>query len=159
METIERERRQVMDKNISEIYNFIQDLSWYFGNQGFDGTCCGDLTLVEYMTLKKIQDNKECAIQEIGNALNITKSGTSKIIDRLENKGYVIKKKAPIDGRVCCVAPTEKGLKAIKGISVVYTSYLDEALKTYNAKEIDDMKNIMQNLLASVQKQGFIKMK
>lgn len=24
-----------MDKNISDVYNLIQELSWYLGNQGF----------------------------------------------------------------------------------------------------------------------------
>lgn len=38
--------------------NLIQDLSWYFGNQGFDGEFCEDLSLVEYMTLKKFAKQK-----------------------------------------------------------------------------------------------------
>jgi len=47
-----------MNKNIPEIYKLIQELSWYFGNQGFNGECCGDLSLVEFMAVKKCMSKK-----------------------------------------------------------------------------------------------------
>ena len=71
-----------MNKNISGVYALIQELSWYFGNQGFNGECCEDLSLVEFMALKKVYEHDNITIQEIGKALNFTKSGASKIIDR-----------------------------------------------------------------------------
>lgn len=59
-----------MNKNISDIYNLIQELSWYFGNQGFGGECCEDLSLVEFMAVKKVHEKDYITIQEIRNVLN-----------------------------------------------------------------------------------------
>lgn len=146
-----------MNKSIPEIYNLIQELSWYFGNQGFNGECCGDLSLVEFMALKMVHDKNNCAIQEIGNALNITKSGASKIIDRLENKGYVLREQSPIDGRVCCVAIIAKGIDAITRIVELYTDYVGEMLKDFEPDSVDNVKNVLEVLVTSVRKQGFIK--
>lgn len=147
----------MLNKNISDIYNLIQELSWYFGNQGFNGDCCGDLSLVEFMALKKVYDKNNSTIQEIGNTLNITKSGASKIIDRLENKDYVLRVQSLIDGRVCCVAITDKGREAIKSIIERYTIYVGKMLEEIEPDAVNNIKNTLEVLLNSVQKQGFIK--
>lgn len=146
-----------MNKNTPAIYNLIQELSWYFGNQGFNGECCGDLSLVEFMALKKVHDTDNSTIQEIGNALNITKSGASKIIDRLENKNYVLREHSSIDGRVCCVAITDKGIDAITKIVKRYTDYVGEMLKDFKPIAVNNVKKALEELITSVQKQGFIK--
>lgn len=145
-----------MDKNIPEIYNLIQDLSWYFGNQGFDNECCEDLSLAEYMALKKVCENKNITILEIGAALNITKSGISKIIDRLEKKKYVLKRHSANDGRVCCVQPTEKGADAINKISNLYSQYLFDALSNEDSPSLENIKKVLKLVLEAVQKKGFL---
>lgn len=146
-----------MNKNISDVYNLIQELSWYFGNQGFSGECCGDLSLVEFMAVRKVYEKDDITIQEIGNVLNITKSGASKIIDRLENKGYVLRQHSSIDGRVCCVAITEKGAEAITKIVEHYTHHVGEMLKAVDPNAVDNIKNVLEVLVTSAHKQGFIK--
>lgn len=141
-----------MNKNIPDIYNLIQELAWHFGNHGFNGECCGDLSLVEFMGLKKIQGSNNITIQEIGNALSFTKSGASKIIDRLENKGYVKREISPIDGRVCCVNATTKGVEVIKSIIQEYSTYVDEMLKEFDAGTIENIKSVLEILTASARK-------
>lgn len=146
-----------MDKNIPDIHDLLQDLSWYFGNQGFDGECCEDLSLVEYMTLKKACDIQNITIQELGVSLNITKSGISKIIDRLEKKFYVFRHQSPSDGRVCCVLPTEKGNNAIHKISKRYSEYLHEILGEVSGKSLQNIKETLELLFKAIQDKGFIK--
>lgn len=146
-----------MNKNISEIYNLIQDLSWYFGNQGFDGECCEDLSLVEYMALKKVCGSQDITIQQIGATLNITKSGVSKVIDRLEEKNYVLREQSSKDGRVCCVAPTEKGVNAVKKISDRYSEYLMEVLDSVEHDSLVNIRDVMELLSKAIQKKGYIK--
>lgn len=145
-----------MNKNIPDIYNLIQELSWHFGNNGFNGECCGDLSLVEYMALKRVYENHEITIQEIGNTLNFTKSGASKIVDRLEDKGYVTRVQSAIDGRVCCVIVTAKGMEVTSKIMEKYAGYVEEMLKYSEPHTVDNVKNVLEILVTSVRKQGFI---
>ncbi|WP_213819036.1 MarR family winged helix-turn-helix transcriptional regulator [Garciella nitratireducens] len=146
-----------MDSNITEIYSLIQDLSWYFGNQGFDGECYEDLSLVEYMALKKVCGTKNITIQDIGVALNITKSGVSKVIDRLEEKNYVLRERSSEDGRVCCVQPTKRGLNAVKKISDQYSKYLMEALDSVQQDLLSNIKDVLELLYSSIREKGYIK--
>jgi len=146
-----------MDNNISKIYSLIQDLSWYFGNQGFDGECCEDLSLVEYMGLKKICENKDITIQEIGSALNITKSGISKVIDRLEEKNYAFRVQSSKDGRVYCVQPTEKGLNSVEKISDRYSEYLLEALNSVEHDSLANIRDVMELLYKAIREKGYIR--
>jgi len=146
-----------MKNNTYEIFDMIQELSWYFGNQGFDGECCGDLSLVEYMTLKRVHNNACASMQEIGNALNISKSSMSKIIDRIEHKGYVARKISPIDGRVCCVELTKNGVDIIQRITERYADYVGDMLKNSSSEEKDELKSALNLLLLAARDEGFIK--
>jgi len=145
-----------MNKNIPDIYNLLQEIAWHFGSHGFNGECCEDLSLVEFMALKKAYENNNFSIQEIGNALGFTKSGATRIIDRLENKGYVTREHSPIDGRVCCVTVTVKGTEAITKIMGEYTVYLEEVLKGLEPQMVDNIKDVLEVLVKSVNQQEFV---
>lgn len=145
-----------MNKNIPEIYNFLQEIAWHFGNHGFEGECCGDLSLVEFMALKAAYENNNLPIQEIGNAINFTKSGATRIIDRLENKGYVRRERSSTDGRVCCVPITDKGAEVITKIMDKKTRELDERLEGLDPEMLDNIKDVLELLLKTVQPQEFI---
>lgn len=141
-----------MNNNIPNIYNSILELAWHFGNHGFNGECCRDLSLVEFMALKKIKESDNITIQETGNALSFTKSGASKIIDRLETKGYVMREISPIDGRVCCVNATTKGIEVIKSIIEEYSVYVDEMLNEFDADTIENINSTLEILTTAAQK-------
>lgn len=145
-----------MNNNIPDVYNLIQELSWYFGNQGFNGECCEDLSLVEFMALKKVYEHDNITIQEIGRLLNCTKSGASKIIDRIETKGYVLREQSSVDGRICCVTITAQGLEIITKIVEKYTAYVGEMLKDRDSQTIESVKTALEILITSVRRQGFI---
>jgi DNA-binding MarR family transcriptional regulator len=53
-------------------------------------------------------------MQDIAKSAVVTKSGATRIICRLEEKGLVTREQDRKDGRVCCVTLTEKG-KCILG--------------------------------------------
>lgn len=145
-----------MNKKIAEIYNYLQELAWHFGNHGFEGECCEDLSLVEFMALKAAYEKNGLPMQEIGNAINFTKSGATRIIDRLENKGYVKRERSPLDGRVCCVPVTAKGAEIISKIMEEKTRDLGEQLKDLDPETLDHMKDILEILLQAMQPQEVI---
>lgn len=145
-----------MNKNIPDICNMLQEIAWHFGNNGLDGECCGDLSLVEFIALKKTYENNNLSIQDISTALNFTKSGGTRIIDRLENKGYAKRERSPIDGRVCCAAITVKGKEAIIEIMERYTVYIEDMLKDLEPQTVDNIKDALEVLVKSIHKQNFI---
>ncbi len=141
-----------MNSNIPDIYNLLQEIAWHFGNRGFDGNCCEDLSLVDFIALKKIYENPNASIQEIGKTLNFTKSGATRIIDRLEKKGYVARVRSTADGRVCCAPITGKGSEVIKRIIERNTCDLDEKLKDLDPEIFEEIKGVLEILLKAVQR-------
>jgi len=142
-----------MNSKISEIYDLLQELAWHFGNRGFDGQCCEDLSFVEFMALKKACDNNEASIQEIGAALNFSKSGATRIIDRLESKGYLVRQRSPVDGRICCVSLTNEGINTITRIMDRNATDLSQALIELEPGKIDQIQETLQILVRAIQRQ------
>lgn len=141
-----------MNEQIPDIYNSLQEIAWHFGSHGINGECCDDLSFVEFMALKNIYGNDDFSIQDIGNALNFTKSGATRIVNRLEKKGYVIRKNSPIDGRICCVPITAKGIEAISRIIGNYTTYLEDVLKDFEPQKVEYIRDALEMLVNAVQK-------
>jgi len=81
----------------------IKDIVWHFGAQGLDGQCCENLSAPEARALRLISGPQFCSMQEIARGLSFSKSGATRVIDRLEKMGLVKRKRSPEDGRVCCV--------------------------------------------------------
>jgi DNA-binding MarR family transcriptional regulator len=145
-----------MDKQFKNIYNLLQEIALHFGGHGINGECCDDLSFVEFMALKKVHGTNDFSIQEIGNSLGFTKSGGTRIVNRLEKKGYVLRKNSSIDGRVCCVAVTTKGMEAVSRIMEKYTDYLECVLKDLGPNEIKNIGKVLETLLVAVQKKEFL---
>lgn len=141
-----------MNNQIPGIYNSLQEIAWQFGSHGLNGECCEDLSFIEFMALKKVYENAEISVQEIGNYLNITKSGATKITNRLGQKGYVTKKTSAADGRVCCVCTTGKGTEVIKLIIGRYIDHLDQILKDMEPGTINEVKSVLKLLIDSMNK-------
>lgn len=63
----------------------------------------------EFIALDKVSTTSHCAVQDVGHSLGFTKSGATRIVNRLEKKGYVQKVKSHEDAMVCCVEITKSG--------------------------------------------------
>lgn len=141
-----------VEKQILDIYNSLQEIAWHFGDHGINGKCCEDLSFIEFMALKRVYENTDISIQEIGMNLNITKSGATKIINRLERKGYVIRKNSPIDGRVCCVGATESGVMVISKIMAKNTNHIKAILEELEPAVLQDITSALKILSDSTDK-------
>jgi len=92
--------------------------------------------LVEFMSLKIIYENGETSVQDVGKLLNYTKSGSTRIINRLEKKGYISKEKSSKDNRFCCIRSTVSGKEVIDNVTAEYTNHLSEKFESLSDVEI-----------------------
>ena len=56
-------------------------------------------------------------MQDIAKDLGFTKGGATRVVNRLEKKGYIRRQRSPEDGRVCCVDVTPQGSMLVKTVS------------------------------------------
>ncbi|NDV25073.1 MarR family winged helix-turn-helix transcriptional regulator [Desulfovibrio sp. JC010] len=113
----------------------VLEIAWHFSSCGVDGDCCEDLSFAEFRALQAAVVNRDCSVQKIGEFLGFTKSGATRIVNRLAKRGLVNKERSAADGRVCCVVPTEKGSSVYNDASVFSDSELQKALARLGESE------------------------
>ena len=116
------------DTNFIELSKALRKIVWQFGSKGVNGECCEDLSMSEFLALEKAADTWNCSVQTIGNQLGFTKSGATRIVNRLEKKGYIQKIRSHEDSRVCCVVLTENGREILETANRRYAEQLTEVL-------------------------------
>lgn len=132
-------------KNITEnISKTLREIAWKIGPRGIDGECCSDLTMPEYFSLEKISLSCDCSVQSIGEKLGFTKSGATRVVNRLEKKGYVIKKKSPSDGRLCCIELTDKGKFTLDMFNVFYLSKIEKGLEPLSENDLENFLKVLK---------------
>ena len=100
-----------------ELSELIREITWNFGARGLKGECCGDLSQPEYRALCLASERQQCSMQDIARELGFTKGGATRVVNRLEKKGYIQRQRSPEDGRVCCVKVTAPGSVLVKSVN------------------------------------------
>lgn len=124
-----------------QVSRALREIVWQFGPKGLDGRCCQDLSMPEYLALETAALTTDCPVQHVGAKLGFTKSGATRIVNRLEKKGYIRKCQSNEDGRICCVAPTEKGRQILVNESKVYMEKLEDVLNKTPEGQSDSIRN------------------
>ena len=78
-----------------------------------------DLTYTQYIALLVIFEEKEVSIKDLGEKLFLDSGTISPLIKKLENKGYIKKKRLSKDERIVKVTLTKEGEQLEKELRVV----------------------------------------
>jgi DNA-binding MarR family transcriptional regulator len=106
-----------------------------------------DLTIQQYNVLRILrgQHPKPCNLKCIKERMLDRMSDTSRIIDKLVNKGYAIRNECPDDRRSVNIVISDKGLVLLKELD-----FIDEAtkdiFKNLPAHQIELLNNLLDNL-------------
>ena len=68
-----------------------------------------DLTYTQYITMMALWENKSMNVRELGLALFLDSGTLTPVLKKLENKGYLERKRSKEDERNLIVSVTEKG--------------------------------------------------
>jgi DNA-binding MarR family transcriptional regulator len=82
-----------------------------------DEICCGNLTLQQFETLKRISTAARSTLGSVAQDLEIDLSTASRNLTRLEQQGHVSKVRDEADGRMVILRLTTKGKRALSTLS------------------------------------------
>jgi DNA-binding MarR family transcriptional regulator len=142
----------MMQTVISDISRSLIEIAWCFGPKGLNGECCENLTMPEFIALDKISTTTNCAVQAVGYSLGFTKSGATRIVNRLEKKGYVQKIKSHEDARICCVEITKSGERVLLSANSRYMEQFHIIVSKMSNHAMADVVNVL-TAMASAMKQ------
>jgi len=141
---------------LNQLVAHLHEIAWQFGPRGLNGECCGDLSMPEFRALKMVDANSACAVQDIGFALDFTKSGATRVIDRLEKKGYVLRERSENDGRIVYVKITPKGKDVLKRIDEEFRQKLQQLIAEMDPIVANALPNVLSHLVKTLRREFFI---
>jgi len=133
--------------DLQEIYKQIRKLAWEFGAKGFDKDCCKNLKMSEVITLEVINDKPNCSIKEINNSLGFTKSGATRVIERLLKFDLISKCISPEDKRVTCLQLTKEGKTLLEKVEAFYIDKLEVMLEPKSPlirQKVDELMTLIE---------------
>lgn len=115
-----------------ELTELLSDLAECGAAEDEERICCYDVSVSECRALQVLRDETAPAMQRLAGRLGVTKSGATRIVDRLERKGYARRERDAADGRVCCVTATSEGtalLRRIEGERIAHGQAIMEEIE------------------------------
>ncbi|MBA2881898.1 MarR family 2-MHQ and catechol resistance regulon transcriptional repressor [Desulfosalsimonas propionicica] len=134
----------------SEIGSTLATIAWHFGPRGLNGECCEDLSMPEFIALDKVSATRNCSVQEVGRSLGFSKSGATRVVNRLGKKGYIKKLKSREDGRVCCIEPTDKGREMLRMADLRYQQQFEALLSRFPSESRQKIKEVFFRVAGAV---------
>lgn len=118
-----------LDSQVQELTKLLYSLSDLLRHQEQEQLCCYDVTTSECRSLSYLkQAEHNVTMNELAERLYLTRSGATRVIDKLSNKGYVLRLTDSNDKRVCCIVLTQQGTELIDRIELEVIEYHQQIL-------------------------------
>ena len=92
-------------------------------------------------------------MNELASAIVLSRSGLTRLVDRLEAEGLLTRERSASDRRGAFAVLTEKGVEAMRGAWPVYAHGIDEHFARYlSDEEVGMITGVFQRVLAAVGK-------
>ena len=106
-----------------------------------------DLTYAQSQVLFYVADHAGCHMGDVGKAFGVTLPAVTHIIDRLEQKQFVVRGSHPGDRRVYVLEATPQGKALVEELHAMQLRVVDDVLARMSAK---DRGRVIKGLVALV---------
>ncbi|MGH7277710.1 MAG: MarR family winged helix-turn-helix transcriptional regulator [Candidatus Rokuibacteriota bacterium] len=106
-----------------------------------------DLTFAQSQVLFYVDDHPGCHMGDVAKAFGVTLPAVTHIIDRLEEKQFVVRGDHPADRRVYLLEPTRQGKALVQELHAMQMRGLEDVLRRMAA---DDRQRVLRGLEALV---------
>jgi len=119
----------------STIIHDLLDIAWFLRPHGQDDPCCGELSAAEARALATASTGDCRTVQDIAGSLGVTRSGATRVVDRLEKRGLANRCCSSVDRRCTCVEVTPTGHEAIAVAAQAFSTRLEAILAPLDAAQ------------------------
>jgi MarR family transcriptional regulator, organic hydroperoxide resistance regulator len=122
------------------------DIAWFVRPHGLNDPRCGDLAAAEMRALSTAAAGDCRTLQDIAHSLGVTRSGATRVVDRLELRGLARRCCSSLDRRSTCVELTAAGRAALAAASRRFEVVLDDVLAPLCPYEQRDIRRALDLL-------------
>jgi len=105
-----------------------------------------DLTLEQFHLLKNMPEDTGLSQRELGEVANKKAANMTRILDRLENKGLMVRRDNPEDRRAALVFLTEKGRDLITKVHGGFEDVSNRLVLGTSEKEQETTRHVLQKI-------------
>lgn len=98
-----------LDADTAALHAVLGELKRIFRFSDRDQICCHDISVTQCWALEALQRRGSHSLNELAAELYLDKSTTSRVVDALERKGYVRRRRHAEDGRAVVLEATSAG--------------------------------------------------
>ena len=112
----------------------------------------GGTTLLEHEAVHRlvIAPGRKLTMYQLADALLVSRSGATRLIDRLEARGWVARRVAPNDRRVVRAELTREGAAAFARMSAVFAAAFEERFGgLLGDEDVAQLRRVLARLLAA----------
>ncbi|MCK8487647.1 MarR family transcriptional regulator [Paenibacillus sp. MBLB2552] len=109
------------------------------------------ITGIQFMVLKRIQNNPQIGVTELADQMRMGNSTVSGVIDRLVKAGLVVRARLDSDRRSVALQITDKGMEVYQLTDLEYTKAITTVLET-SGRDIDHMLQTHHKIIESLEK-------
>ena len=110
-----------------------------------------DLTLMQWIILIHLRDGLARTASDIAREFRHDSGALTRVIDRLERRALVTRRRSRQDRRVVELALTPTGHRTIESLLPVMVGQMNQALAPFDRGEIDQMRGLLQRMIAHLQ--------
>ena len=140
----------MQDKSLDEFYKKMDDLMpnliREFARRGADELTKGLITVPQMLILEILNKKDECIMSELAEALSITTSAATGLIDRMIKLNLVTRLRGEKDRRIVKVDITGKGKNTIAGIIEQRRRMIADTFGKLSKKEREKYLEIMEKV-------------
>lgn len=109
-----------------------------------------NVTTEQWAILNRLKENSELSQKELAKLTFKDNANITRILDKLEKKGFVVRQSDINDRRAWNVSITTKGLKVRDDIELLAKQTLTKALKDINVDEVREFNNIASKIIKNL---------
>lgn len=138
---------KVLYKQLEESFSFIANLATVIEDRTMDKNIINDLTIGELHVIETVNKNNNKPMSLIARAEHVTVGALTISVNRLVQKGYILRTRDEMDHRVILLSITPKGKKILKTHDKFHSDILGLALENINLAQSAKVMNVFAQTL------------
>jgi DNA-binding MarR family transcriptional regulator len=110
-----------------------------------------DLTFTQWLVLVQMREGLVKSGADICRVLSHDSGATTRLLDQLEERGYIERRRSTEDRRVATLVLTARGLAMTKVLTPRAVDFWNDVTSDFTHAEIDTLMNLLQRLLTKLE--------
>ncbi|MCY0851898.1 MarR family winged helix-turn-helix transcriptional regulator [Thermoplasma acidophilum] len=109
-----------------------------------------NLSVTEFTIMRQLSDNGPMSMAAIASAINVTPGWVTGVIDKMEDKGLVMRKREETDRRIIKISLTEHGKVTYEEAKEKHFAFIEKSLSGLSESDLDMANDVLTKMIDSI---------